>query len=114
QSDCDEMGDTVLPELEVEVGVGKAALRPVLFHDNIPGLRNEVRMPFASPGSSREGLALLHGKLGGVRMLPPLIVAGFPASVRNNEHLDSGLSDGSHNGAQIVEQADIAGDLFHH
>jgi hypothetical protein len=43
-------------------------------------------------------------------MLSSLIVAGFPASVGNNEHLDTGLSDG----AQIVEQANVAGDLFHH
>ena len=71
-------------------------------------------MPFTPPGSSREGLALLHGKLAGIGLVPPLVVAGFPASVRNNEHLDKGLSDGPQNGAQIVEQVNVAGDLFHH
>jgi hypothetical protein len=38
-------------------------------------------------------------------MVPPRVVAGFPASVRNNEHLDARRSDGQQN---------VASGLFRH
>jgi hypothetical protein len=45
------MRDAVLLELEIEVSIGEAALRPVLLDDGVASLRHEIWMPFAAPAA---------------------------------------------------------------
>ena len=47
-TDGDDMRDAVLLELEIEVSIGEAALRPVLLDDDVASLRHEIWMPFAA------------------------------------------------------------------
>ena len=49
QTDDDHVRDALLFQLKVEIGVGKAALGPVLLDDDVAFLRHEVGMPFAAP-----------------------------------------------------------------
>ena len=79
------MGDAVLAKLLVEVGVGEAALRPVLLGDDVARLRREVGMPFAAPFAAGEGMARHHRLLRRIGVLPVLVVAGFPPAMRRHE-----------------------------
>lgn len=57
-TDDDDLLDPVLLQLVVEVGVGKATLRPTLFNDNVALPRLEIRMKFTAPGALGKSLAL--------------------------------------------------------
>src|SRR6202047_1705998 len=88
-ADEDDLFDSVLFKLLVEVSVSKAALRPVLLDDDVSLLREKVRMPLTAPSTLREDLVLSPGKLPGSRVLPMGIVARFPAMMRNDKDLDT-------------------------
>jgi hypothetical protein len=112
QADHDHPVDSVLLELEVEIGVGKAVLGPVLLDDDVDRLRHEIGMPFAPPCAFGKNLPLARSDLVRVRMVPAFIVAGLPAMVRYDEYPDAGLADRGGDGPQIVEQPDLPGDVF--
>jgi hypothetical protein len=84
-ADEDDLLDSVLFELLIEVGVSKAALPPVLFNNDVSLLRGKVRMPLTAPSALREDLALSRGELPGSRVLPMSVVARFPATMGNDE-----------------------------
>jgi hypothetical protein len=79
-ADEDDLFDSVLFKLLVEVSVGKAALRPMLLDDDVSLVRDKVRMPLTAPSTLCENLVLSAGDLPGIRVLPMGVVAGFPAS----------------------------------
>src|SRR5262249_11586179 len=87
-----------------------AALTPVLMGDEVARFRYEVRMPFATPFAAREAVALHDGSLGGVGMIPILVVAGLPAPVWDDHHLDASDADRAIQPTQIVEEPDFVGD----
>jgi hypothetical protein len=53
--------NSVLFQLVVEIGVSKAALSPVLFDDDIAGSGPEFWMPLSAPGTHGKG----HERFGG-------------------------------------------------
>ena len=59
QADHDHVCDALLFELEVEIGVSKAALPPVFLNDDVAFLRHKVGMPITTPRSRCERVALL-------------------------------------------------------
>jgi len=50
-ADEDDLLDSMLFELLVEVSISKAALRPVLLDDDVFLLRDKVRMPVTAPST---------------------------------------------------------------
>jgi hypothetical protein len=54
QADEDDLLDPPLLELSVEIGIGEAALRPVLEHDDVAGLGTELGMELSTPTSGGE------------------------------------------------------------
>src|SRR5258706_12965743 len=63
QADHDDVFDTMLFELLIEIGVGETALRPMLLDDDVAVLGREVRMPFTAPGSFGKSLPFTRGNL---------------------------------------------------
>jgi hypothetical protein len=102
----------VLLELEVEIGVGEPALRPVLVDDDIVRLGNEVRVPVTAPGPVLEDPVLVAAGLVRGEEVPVRVVALAPATVRDDEDLDARRTRRGGHRAQVVEQADLGGDLF--
>ncbi|SED20375.1 hypothetical protein SAMN04490356_7410 [Streptomyces melanosporofaciens] len=113
QSDEDHMGDAVLPELHIQVGVGEPALRPVLMGHHLPRPRLEVRMELPTPGVPGEAVPDHDVPLGRVGVGPRLVVTRLPAAVRDEHHPHPGLPGGADDGAQIVQQTDLLGHALH-
>jgi hypothetical protein len=67
-----------LGELGVEIGMGEAALPPVLQHDDVTIAGTEFGMERSAPTAGGEALALVRPNLSWVHMLPPLVVAFVP------------------------------------
>src|SRR5260221_8039265 len=88
-ADEDDLFDSVLFKLLIEVGVSKAALPPVLLNNDVSLLRDKVRMPLTAPSALREDLALSCRQLPGSRVLPMSIVTRFPATMGNDEDSDT-------------------------
>src|SRR5215813_5338029 len=63
QADNDDVADTVLLKLQIEISVSKPARSPVLPDDDIARLRRKVRMPVTAPFAARESVALHDGLL---------------------------------------------------
>src|SRR5215813_11812596 len=89
QADEDELLDPPLGELGVEIGIGKAALPPVLQHHDVARMGAELGMELSTPTAGGEALALVRPNLGWVHMLPPYIVACLPAVMRHDDDLDT-------------------------
>ena len=66
QADDDHMGDALLLQLKVQIGIGEPALAPVLLNDDVAALRHEVRVPLTAPCALGKGVALLNQALGRV------------------------------------------------
>ncbi len=98
--------------LHIQVGVGKAALRPMLMGDDIAGLGREIRMPFAAPFAAGEAVPLHNGALCRVGMIPVFIIARLPAAMGHDDNLNPRTSDGLVDAAKIVEQPDRVGYRF--
>src|SRR5467141_3029499 len=96
-------------ELGIEIGIGEAALCPVLKHDNVPMVGTELGMELSAPTSGSERLGLVHPNLGWIHMLPPLVVAFSPAVMRHDHHLDTRRSDRGNQLAHVVVEADRFG-----
>src|SRR5215469_13145747 len=107
------MGDAVLLEQEVQVGVGEAALPPVFLGDDITGLRLEVGVEFATPGVPGEVVVLFLVALAGGEVVPGLVVTWLPPVVRDEHHPYAGLAGGGDHGAQVVQQTNLLRDGLH-
>ena len=112
QTDHDDVFDAVLFELLVEIGVGKAALGPMLLDDNVAFLRHEVRMPFAAPGSLGKSLPFTRGDLAWVWVSPLSVITRLPAVMRHDEKLNFSSAHRRNDLAQMVEEMLFLGDLF--
>src|SRR5262245_28618809 len=75
ESDDDELMNAVLLELQMQVGVGKAAGTPVLEGQDVARLRCELATDLATPGPVLEGLMRPGCLLDGSKVLPGLVVA---------------------------------------
>jgi len=73
-------------------------------------LRRKIGMPLAAPRASREGLHRAGRHLIRGRMVPVCIVAGLPATRRDDADPDASRADRRGDGPQVVEQADVVGD----
>jgi hypothetical protein len=97
--------------LGVKVGIGEAALPPVLKHGDVAMLGAELGMELSAPTSGGEALTLVRPNVGWVHMLPPNIVAFSPAVMRHDDDLDTRRSDRRNQLAHVVVEADRFGRL---
>jgi hypothetical protein len=83
------MTNAVLLELQVEIGVGKAARSPMLVDNDIarPGL--EVVMERSAPTVVGEDLRVGPGELVRRGIVKGDVIAGLSAMVRHKEYLQS-------------------------
>ncbi len=93
KTDKDDLLDPPLFELEVEIGIGEAALAPVFKNDDVAIVGAEFGMELAAPGSGGEELGLVRANLGWVHVLPPVVVTFSPAVMRHDDDLDTRRSD---------------------
>src|SRR5690348_7861211 len=68
-------------------------------------------MELSAPRSGGEGVDLVPPNLGGVHMLPPLVVAFSPAVMRHDDDLDTRRPDRRNQLAHVVVEADRFGRL---
>src|SRR3984885_15994810 len=114
QSYRDDMCDSALLKLKIEIGIGETALRPVLFDDDVVSVRDEIRVPFSAPGPLGERLQLLHQSLTGVRMIPAFVIARLPSAMRNEEDPDAGGSRSRDDRTKVFEKTDFVRNPLHH
>src|SRR6516225_9987729 len=100
----DDLLDAALLEVEVEVGVGKAVLAPMLLDHDVARLRCELRMPFAAPRAFRKDGASVGQNLQWARMTPSVIIPLAPASVRHVEYCNAYAARGFEERAQMRQQ----------
>jgi hypothetical protein len=62
--DEDDFLDPPLFELGIQIGVGEAALRPVLKHEDVAMAGAEFGMELSAPTSGSEALGLVRPNLG--------------------------------------------------
>src|SRR5215813_2460246 len=77
--------DAVLLELQIQVGVGKAAGAPMLQCDDLARLRCEFAAELATPRAIFEGLSRPGCLLDRRDILPGLVVAGTVPAMRRIE-----------------------------
>src|ERR1700722_7692294 len=75
QADENDLLNAVLLELEVEIGVGETALRPMLLDDDVTVLGAKLRIELAAPRTDCEGLGWQPRLLKHVDVLPPIELA---------------------------------------
>src|SRR5499427_8939196 len=75
EADDNEPMNAVLLELQIQIGVGKAAGTPVLEGHDVAHLRRELAADLATPGPVLEGLMRPGRFLDGSNVLPGLVVA---------------------------------------
>src|SRR5215510_2056462 len=85
QADHDQLMNAVLLELQIEVGVGKAAGAPVLLSDDFSRSRRELIAKGPAPGAVGEYLRAGARLLDRGPKFPGLVVAGAPAMVWREE-----------------------------
>src|SRR5438876_12392581 len=88
-ADQDDLLDTMLLELRIEIGVGEAALCPMFVDDDISLLRPEFRMKLAAPAAGFEDFRLMRAHLHRVHVLPSVEVTFVSPVVRYDEYLDT-------------------------
>src|SRR5271170_947608 len=96
----------MLFQLGVEVGIGKAVLRPMLENYDVSGFGAELWMPFATPRIDRERLSILCVYLGGIYVLPTLEISVARPMMRNDENLDPRRSYGRYQLSHVRIKAD--------
>src|ERR1700730_2400510 len=97
----------MLLQLLIQIGIGEAALRPMLLYDDVAVFGYKIGVPFAAPFAASERFSCHHGDLSRVGVAPALIVARLPATMRNEENAHSGSANGQINRLQIGEQPDL-------
>jgi hypothetical protein len=107
QAHADDLFLAVALELVLEIGVRKAARRPVFSDDDVALLNLKVIVKGAAPCAFRKRLTLAGAELVGRRILPVHVIARFPAVMGHVIDLDAGLAGCAHNGAQVVEKIDL-------
>src|SRR5713101_7075294 len=112
EADEDDFLDPPLCELGVEIGIGEAALPPVLKHDDVTIARAKFGMELSAPTSGGEAVGLVRPNLGWVHMLPPLVVAFSPAVMRQDEDLDKRSAGRKNQLTHVVVEADRFGRLL--
>jgi hypothetical protein len=85
QTDQDDAADAVLPQLQIEVGVGEAARSPVLTGDDIPRLRLEIIMKRPAPAGFGEGLRPGRPELIRRGKVERDVIARLPAVMQDEE-----------------------------
>src|SRR5262249_42061640 len=75
ESDDNELMNAVLLELQIQIGVGKAAGTPMLEGHDVAPSRCELAADLATPGPVLEGLMRPGRLLDGSKVLPGLVVA---------------------------------------
>jgi hypothetical protein len=95
----------MLLELGVEIGVGEAALRPVLMDDDITLLWAELRIELAAPCAAFERLRGNTRLLERRHVSPAVEVVRVGPVMRHDEDLDLRGTGGRDDLAQIVEHA---------
>src|SRR5215510_16579192 len=85
ESDNNELMNAVLLELQIQIGVGKAAGTPVLEGHDVAHLRCELAADLATPGPVLEGLMRPGCLLDGGKVLPGLVVAGAVSMMQRIE-----------------------------
>ncbi len=110
-ADDDHPDDAALLETKVEIGVGESARAPVFLYHDVVRLRGEVGMPLATPAAAGEHLLSAGRDLVWSGVVPALVVARLPAAVGHDEHLDTRVPDGGQDSSEVVQQADLLGDL---
>jgi len=88
QTDQDDAADAVLPQLQIEVGVGEAARSPVLTGDDIPRLRLEIIMKRPAPAGFGEGLRPGRPELIRRGKVERDVIAGLPGLCRTKKILN--------------------------
>src|SRR5215470_1282387 len=92
ESDDDELMDAMLCELQIEIGVRKAAGTPMLKGHDVTWLRGEFAADLTAPRAVFEGLVcpgcLLHWR----NVLPRLVVAGTVLMMQGIENTDVRLA----------------------
>ncbi len=71
-ADEDDVLDPMLCELGVKIGIGEAALCPVLKHDDVASAGTELGMELSAPRSGGGGVDLVPLNLGGFTCFHPL------------------------------------------
>src|SRR5215470_16190559 len=106
ESDDDELMDTVLLELQVQIGVGEATGTPVFLCDNLTWRRREFGTELATPCAVFEALVLPRGSLNRRNVGPRFVVARAVAMVHGIEdpklRLTRGIQDLQHVGNAVV------------
>src|SRR5262249_10275629 len=80
--------DAVLLELQIQIGVGKAAGTPMLKGNNVAWLRCKFAPDLAAPGAVFEGLVRPRCLLDGRNVLPTLVVARAISMMQRIEDAD--------------------------
>jgi hypothetical protein len=94
EANDDEPVDAVPLELEIQVGVGKAARAPVFERHDIARLRGEFAANLAAPRAVLEGLSRPRGLLNRSDVLPCLVVPGTISTMQRVEHAKPGSPRG--------------------
>src|ERR1700712_4966603 len=103
QSNKDDVLNAMLLELQIEIGIRKAALRPVFLDDHIAFLRTEFSIEFAAPRANFERLGRKACLLEHVDVLPIIEVARMRTMMRNDKHLYPRRTHRGDDLAEIVE-----------
>src|SRR5207245_2350495 len=104
-ADQDDLLDTMLLELRIEIGVGEAALCPMFVDDDVPLLRSEFRIKLAAPAAGLEDSRMKRAHLRRVHMLPSVEVTFVSPVVWYDEYLDTCGSNRRKQFAEVIEQA---------
>ena len=81
EADNDELMNAVLLELQIQIGIGKAAGAPMLGCDDVDWLRLKFRTDLAAPGSVFKSLVCPRIILNRRNLLPSFIVARTVATM---------------------------------
>ena len=78
----------MLFELQVEIRIGKTALRPMFLNDNVAGPMAKLGIELPAPGSDLERLSRQARLLKHVDVLPIIEVVRMGPVVRQDKDLD--------------------------
>src|ERR1700677_5016777 len=99
----DDAADAVLLELQIKIGVGKAAGSPMLVDNDIAGLGLEVVVERSSPTVFGEDLPASRGELIRRGIGKGDVIARLPARMRHKEDLQSASPRGRDHLAQMIQ-----------
>src|SRR3977135_550243 len=82
----------------------------MLPDDDITGLQLKIVVKSASPRIFREDLALVPRQLIWGRVFPTVVLAWLRSAVGYKEDAETDFPGGAHDGAQVLQEADLFGD----